>query len=173
MAWTRGNLCRWLITCLLQEADQEWPNDAREEKKQHCKNPVGKAAKISTWQGIIVSIVKVYSERTNPAPWQALRGVPNNFRFECDWREQIEHITNAGMSYNGTSEVSKQSRSSLRWSFQVGRCWSLSVFHFIHYCSGSEAGALWGLQVLTLGDPQGSVFGVAAPTWRWKHNWGA
>lgn len=66
--WTRGNLCRWLITSLLQEADQERPNDAREEKKQHCKNPVGKAAKMSTWQGVIVSIVKVYRERTNPTP---------------------------------------------------------------------------------------------------------
>lgn len=68
MMWTRGNLWRWLITCLLQEADQEWPNGAREEKKQYCKNPVGKAAKTSTWQGVIVSIVKAYSKRTNPTP---------------------------------------------------------------------------------------------------------
>lgn len=68
MVWTQGNLCRWLITCLLQETDQEWPNDAQEEKKQHRKNPVGKAAQISTWQGAVVSIVKVYSGRTNPTP---------------------------------------------------------------------------------------------------------
>lgn len=172
MVWTQGNLCRWLITCLLQEADQEWPNDAREEKKQHCKNPLGKAAKISTWQGIIVSIVKVYSERTNPTLWQALRGVPSNFRFQM-WLPENRWSILPVLECLLTAHLRFLSNQEALWGghFKWGNAnpcqFSISpttdLDQSLELCGDPRS--------LTLGHPK-DVFGVAAPTWRWKHKWG-